>query len=220
MSGKLSSPMLPVTASLKVYMEKDSLILITVSAPLIGEAARIEIDQKEALVVNKLKNSYATVDMAMIEPICPGGLAALQNLFLGRITLLGYGTLSPEDGSQLEIYSVGGGANADGSISEPAWTLLPEQDLENSPFVYFYTLDKETLQLERFAVLSQDGGSQIDCFYTWGSRNVVLDFISVTGGRTMEATLQLNNPDSTTKPISRFQLSSRYKKTDLKGILK
>lgn len=210
MSGKLSSPMLPLTASVKVFMEKGKLLIITISAPLIGEAARIEIDSDCALVVNKLKNAYATVEMEDLEPVCPGGLDAIQNLLLGRVTILGDGELKASDCSSLDIYSAG----------DDTWMLLPVQDIEHSPFVYFYTFGKNPLELQRFAVLSQDGASELDCYYVAGSKNTTLDFMTLINGKTMEATLQLNNPDNQVRSISRFELSSKFKKTDLKGLLK
>lgn len=210
MSGKLSSPMLPLTASLKVYMEKDSLVVITVSAPLVGEAARIEIDPDRALVVNKLKNSYSIVEMNDIESICPGGIEAVQNLLLARVSVIGSGELSSGDCSNIEIYDAG----------EDLWMLLPNQEIETAPFVYYYVLDKNPLELDRFTVLAQDGDSQIDCFYTINERNTIINFITLVNGRNLEAQLQLNNPDTKVKPISRFELTSKYRQTDLKGILK
>lgn len=210
MSGKLSSPILPITASVKIYMEKGQLMIITVSAPLIGEAARIEVDRDQLLIVNKYKNTYATVDTDMIEPILPGGLDALQNLMLGRITILGSGQLSSADAPGVQIYDA----------SEDLWMLLPNQDIQSVPFVYFYVLDKFSLLLERFAVIPQGGDGEADIFYEWNDRNLTLDMEAVFGGKGLDATLRLNNPDSTPKPISRFAPSAKFRQTDIKGVMK
>lgn len=210
MSGKLSSPMLPVTASVKIYMEKGNIILVSVSAPIIGEAARIEIDGQEALVVNKLKNSYTVVAMEDLETFCPGGLNALQDLILGRIDILGKGELGHDDAGLLDLYDTG----------EGSWMLLPAQDLDNAPYVYFYTVNCESYLPERLAVIAQNGEGEMDCYYVWDRKNVILNFLASLGGKGMEATLRLNNPDTTVKPLSRLELSSKYRQTDLKGVLK
>lgn len=209
MSGKLSSPMLPVTASLKIYMEKDRLTVIAVSAPLIGEVARIEIDPNEALIVNKMKNTYTTVEMERIEPVCPGGLSALQNMLLGRINILGKGELNKKNSADLNIYDTG-----------TSWTLLPEQDLENADFVYLYTLTKSPLQLERMIVITESGFGEAECDYVWGKKDLTLNLTVDMGGKAMEASVKLNEPDSKTKKMERIQLNSKYKRVDARGILK
>ena len=210
MSGKLSTPMLPISASVKIYMEKDRLIVISVSAPLIGEAARIEIDPDQALVVNKLKNTYTTIETERIETICPGGLTAVQNLLLGRINIMGSGELSSSNSDQVEIYGNNPGL----------WTILPNQDLENAEYVYFYTVSTGSLLLDRFIVLSQDETGRVDCNYAWGNKDYTLNFEAVFHGRSLVASLKLNNPDSNPKKISRIDLKSKYKEVDIYGILR
>lgn len=210
MSGKLSSPLLPMSVSTKVYMERGKLLIITLSAPLVGEAGRIEIDTEQALVVNKMNNSFISIGMEEIEPMCPGGLQALQNLLLGRVTLLGEGQLDASNAGGIQIYSA----------DDDTWMLLPNQDIESAPYVYFYTLDKTSLMLDRFAVLSQSGNSEVDCFYTWDKKNYTINFENVLNGKGMEATLRLNYPDDVAKPVQRMELSKKYRQTDLKGLMK
>lgn len=210
MTGKLSSPMLPLTASVKVYMEKGKLVVITVSAPLVGEAARIEIDPEQSIVVNKMKNTFATVRMEEIEPMFPGGLEMIQNLLLGRVTILGNGELNSSDADKLQIYSA----------SEEDWMLLPDQDIENAPYVYLYLLDKENLELDRFTVLAQNGEGEADCFYARDKKTTTIDMSAGFGSKGLNATLRLNNPDASPKPIQRFDPTSKYRQTDLKGVMK
>lgn len=210
MSGKLSSPMLPITATIKVYMVKDELALISVSAPFIGEVARIEIDPEQIMTVNKWKNLYTTIDMAEIEPLCPGGLSAFQNLLLGRVNMPGSGELTPADSQNLEIYETG-----DGNL-----LLLPEQDLENAPYVYYYLLSAATLLPERLTVLTQDATGEVDCDYTWGRNDLTLRLTADLRGKPMEATLKLNTPDASPKKMERMEIISKYTATDLKGLMR
>ena len=210
MSGKLSSPMLPVTASVRLYMERDSLVVISISAPLVGEAARIEIDNQQALIVNKLKGKYTTLETAQILSMVPGGLETLQDLLLGRVAIIGSGELSADNAWLVSIYDA----------APDLWMLLPLQDIESAPFVYFYTLSKQPLAAKRFAVLSQNDAGKVNLFYTRGNRDLTIDLDASLGKTPLSATLKLNDPDASVKPISRFELSSKFKRTDLKGILK
>lgn len=210
MSGKLSSPMLPVTASVKVYMERGELVVISLSAPLVGEAARIEIDKDQALVVNKLNNTYTTVAMAEIEQVCPGGIDVVQNLMLGRVTLAESGLLTSKDSKKLDIYDA----------APDVWMLLPKQDLENAPFVYLYNINKPTLKLQRFLVIAQKENGVADFNYSWGKKDTTISMMAELGGGELSGTLKLNTPDNTPKKISRIEITSKYRKTNLSGVLR
>lgn len=210
LSGKLSSDMLPLSPSVKIYMVKGELIVISVSAPLIGEAARIEIDRQNALVVNKLSNVYSQFSMEMVEPILPGSLEAMQNLLLGRITILGSGELSPENASQVQIYDTTPGI----------WTVIPNQDLENAPYVYLYAVDCADALLGRLMILAQDGSMTLDESYSWGRNDYTLTLTAATGSRQSQATLKLNYPDARTKAIDRIKLSSKYRQVSPSNLLK
>lgn len=208
MSGKLSSPRLPVTASLKVYMERDSLVLMAVSAPLVGEVARIEIDGERILAVNKMSNTYSSIAMEEIEPICPGGLTALQNLLLGRINILGEGELNRENADSLEIY-----------LGEAGWVVLPNQDLENAPYAYLYTVNETSYQLEKFLVLSETEDLSFDCAYEWTDKYLIVDMQCEGVVNGLSATLRLNYPDEKTKEMKRMNINSKYKEVSPRRLL-
>lgn len=202
MSGQLSSPMLPVTASVKIYMERNNVIQMAVAAPFIGEAARIVIDQEKAIVVNRLKNTYSELLMEEVEPIIPGGLTAIQNLLLGRITLLGSGQLNKYDADRVEIYQ----------LSDTTSVLLPNQDLENALFAYFYTLADNPLQLYRFSVMTDNDNEGVHMTYTWDARSYSIEFSTAMGRQPLQATLTMNYPDLTATPLDRLDLNSGFKK--------
>lgn len=202
MSGKLSSPMLPVTATVKVYMEREQLTIISVAAPFVGEAMRIEIDNDRILAVNKMKNTYATMESALVESLCPGGLTALQNMFLGRVNILGRGQLTPRLADAVDIYSA----------ENNAWVLLPEQDYATAPYVYLYTVSKVTLLLNKFMVLTEGHKSDVQCFYTWTPADMSIRMMTILDDEVLEATLKLNNPDSAPKKMERFEVTPKYKK--------
>lgn len=208
MSGKMSSPMLPVSVSVKVYMEKDELTVISFSAMLVGEALRVEIDKEGALIVNKMKDTYIRIPADRLDSFCPGGVSAFQNLLLGRISILGEGELNAENMDSTVIYEYDG-----------ALTLMPIQDLENAPYVYFYRLNNDPVSLASFCVLSQEGAHLI-CDYSKEKkdRNIALD--ASMGRMEITGLLKLNEPDTNPKKISRIELNSRYKEVGIKELLR
>ena len=207
-SGKLSSSVLPVSPSIKIYMEKDKMVLISIAAPLVGEVARIEVDREKALIVNKFANTFTTMLMEEIEPMCPGGLQALQNLFLGRINILGEGELSKKNEKDIEIYNSG--------VSR--WLVLPNQDLENAEYVYYYTVTRASGLLDRFVV--ETDGAQAGCIYGWNAKNTTIEFDARLGSHTLGGTLKLNLPDDSAKPMNRLELGSKYKEVSPYQILR
>lgn len=210
MSGKLSSPMLPVSASVKIYMERDSLVVISISAILMGEVARIEIDNERMLAVNKMKNTYSIVAMSDLEQVCPGGLKVLQNMILGRISIIGSGTISAENSSEYDMYP----------MDEGEWLIWPTVNNDpNAPYQYVYTVDTDTWLTDTFMVASESEGISADCTYQWNKKEVEIDLQLETGRGGIGATLKLNYPDSKTKVIEPIELSSKYREVSISKLL-
>lgn len=207
-SGKLSSDMLPLSPSVKIYMERGKLVVMSISAPLVGEVARIEMDRDFLLVVNKFANTYTTASIEEIEPMCPGGLDALQNMLLARVNILGKGELTKKLAGDIEIYDKEG---AD-------WLILPNQDLETAEYVYYYLVGKERCELSRFMVIAES--AEAGCAYTYNAKNTTLDFEAIFGNKRLSASLRLNLPDEKVKPLERIDLGSKYREVSRSQILR
>lgn len=95
-TGKLRTSMLklPVSPTVKIFMEKGELLQLSVSAPFIGEVGRAEITPSEVLVVNKYKKTYVRESAEAAMSRDRGLLDEVQSLLLGRIVILGKGELS------------------------------------------------------------------------------------------------------------------------------
>lgn len=202
MSGKLSSSMFPISPSVKIYMERGKLVVISISVPLMGEVGRVEIDRKEAIAVNKYSNKYTAVDMQDLGTFCPGGLEALQDMILRRITLLGSGELKKKDADKLEIYATNYGD----------WLLLPNQQIETEEYIYLYLLDMASLQTDKFLVINQEGNPVGECTYSDSKNGYTLTLSAKLKGRPLEMQLKLDNADKTPKKIDRIVLGNKYKK--------
>ncbi len=103
MSGKLRANGLPVSLSLKLYMEKGSDIILSVRAPFVGEAGRIEICGDSITAVNKMKRVFCQESLSGILSSYPGFIQDLQSLLLGRIIVFGAGELSFANANLMEI---------------------------------------------------------------------------------------------------------------------
>lgn len=107
-SAQVQSDMLPVSITMKVYMRRDSLTLISLRAPLIGEVARVEIDNSALLVINKRKKRYAKIDLTNYGNHPALIHASLQDILVGRVSVIGDGTLSSSNCKKTDIYSLAG----------------------------------------------------------------------------------------------------------------
>lgn len=103
-SGKLSADILPVSATLKVYMERGKLTLISVRVPFFGEVARVEADTEEILIVNKIKKRYYRRSLTEISKAAPDFAEDLQSLLLGRMFVIGEGQLNKRYADQVSVF--------------------------------------------------------------------------------------------------------------------
>ena len=103
-SGRLSADILPVSVTMKVYMEKGKLTLISLRAPLFGEVGRIEIDNDSVLVVNKMKRRYYSRSIEHVAEKAPDFAADMQALLLGRMFVIGEGQLRKKSADSVDVF--------------------------------------------------------------------------------------------------------------------
>lgn len=103
MTGKLRASGLPLNPTVKLYMAKGSEISVSVRAPFVGEAGRIEICGDTLTAVNRMKRVYCKESLRGILSGYPGFISDLQSLLLGRIVVLGSGELSFVNAALMEV---------------------------------------------------------------------------------------------------------------------
>lgn len=128
-SGKLKMKGLPLSPSVKIYMEKDSLLIISFRAPFVGEAGRAEITSDSVLAVNRMKKVYFKESLQDFMKYYPGTVGDLQELILGRIMIPGNGSDLVSAQDDLEIY-----------IQEEELAVIPGEGLQVEGFGYGYLL--------------------------------------------------------------------------------
>lgn len=210
LNGKFRCSMLPISATVKIYMKKDKEIMASVRAPFVGEVARVEVMEDSVLIVNKLKRKYCIVATSALHRMSPGILSDAQSLALGRITLLGVGQLSKLYFNSVSVYE----DSSCGYIILPSDKLMPEKGQ------YGYTVNNDG-QLNSLLALADNSDVCAVAEYSYCSDgSFEIDF-QVTGLRkNIDASLSLSAPKWGASPMEPFEITSRYTRTSFKNTLK
>lgn len=202
LNGKISSSILPVSASAKIYMEKGKLIMISLRAPFVGEVARVEVNSDSLLIVNKMHKKYFKESMSRVDEIYPGSLTDLQSILLGRLTVMGTGSLRQNQFSALNLYDGGDG----GFFAIPADAYQPES------LRYGYTIDS-AYKMTTLMVTPVDADDVASVTYQWGSSgDYIMEINAMRGSRSFDAEFDLDTPSYGASPMKPFKLQGKYKK--------
>ncbi|MDE5843545.1 MAG: hypothetical protein K2H35_07420 [Muribaculaceae bacterium] len=141
-SAKVKADMLPVSVTMKTWMLRDSLTLISLRAPLVGEVARIEIDNRNINVINKFKKCYTRINLAAYGSASACVHSNLQDILMGRATIIGSGALSKSNYKDTGIFLFG----------DEQYLITCELPEEYGAIDYGYAVDRNGRILEMMAV--------------------------------------------------------------------
>lgn len=222
-SARLQGEMLPMSVTMKTYMRRDSLTLISLRAPLIGEVARIEIDNANLLIVNKYKKKYTKIDLTAYGEVPSKVHSSLQDILIGRVAVIGNGTLSESNSKEVDILQ----------IPEQGYVIscMPA-DIDIS---YGYGLNNSAQMLSLMAVKGKPYTSQATDDMESESASVSLQFIAdisyvndkpsaiLTGiikNKQYDVTLKNIDLEFNTNGFSRLDNLKSYTQCNLKEVLK
>lgn len=229
LDAKVKTDLLPVSVTLKASMECGENLRISVRAPFVGEAMRIEMDRQQLLIVNKMKKTYARIDVSERPEI----LEYAQSILLGRVVIVGRGELTQKNCDSAEFVSF---LNAEGERTGLA--IVPE--MPDSSVKYAYSLDNEdritaivisVLKAQLFALMGNTDGAAAAS----GEEYLNLVEISVTydrngdadadinvdlGKRNFAATLECGAPVYGARPIDPIEIGKKYREVGLGEVLK
>lgn len=224
-SGKLQGDMLPVSVTMKVYMRRDSLTLISMRAPLVGEVARIEIDNSAILVVNKMKKQYVKIDLTDYGKHPALIHSSLQDILIGRVSVIGAGTLSDKNVKNTDLYNLPG----------QGYLISCEMPEEYGAFNYGYGVDTSDRIVSMMAIKGKTSDSSapsgMDSETTSISFQFAADIAYNKNSATAELAATFRGKDYlfTLKNISlefgpsgfnRITLSNSYTKCDIREVLR
>ena len=210
LSGKLRMDILPLSPSVKIFMERDSLVRISLRAPLVGEVGRAEIDNDSILVVNKMKKTYVKESLAKVFASYPGGLSDIQDILLGRVVIPGYGLISEESWKVMDIFDEAG----------TGYTMLPGPKAEIEGFTYGYLLDKSPRATALAVVPAGKENVIVGVTYSYPDDGIEVNVSYQTPKKVIEGTLDLDRPDWNSKGFEAIKINSRFRRMDFNQFLK
>ena len=209
-SGKLRMDMLPLSPSVKIFMERDTLIRISLRAPLVGEVGRAEIDRDSILVVNKMKKTYVKESISQFLSFYPGTLSDIQDIILGWIVVPSCGILSKDIWKNVEIYPEDNGG----------YSLFPNEKYAFEEFDYGYLVDPE-LRTNALAVMPKtQAGIVVGVRYEYKNKGYSLNVSYQSEKKTIAGTLDLDDPDWDAKGFDAIKINSNYRRMDFKQFMK
>lgn len=207
LNGSLSTDFLPIKVTLKVYMERDKSMFLSVVAPLIGEAARMELDMDSLVLVFKMKNIYCAVDSKGIEKIWPNMISDVQSMFLGRAFVWQKGMLTVRNLKDLDIYR---------APESSQYLAMPSGEPGIGYGFGFYP----DLSLKSLVAQAGSDSNMIIFEYSWpGEKKMTIDVEAAVDSHNYKANIYFDAPQWGAKPFDRFVPGPGMRRVSLKEFL-
>ncbi|MCM1005931.1 MAG: DUF4292 domain-containing protein [Prevotella sp.] len=207
LKGKASMDGLPLALSVKVYMVRTQSVIMSMNVPLLGEVGRVEIDPDSILLVNKRSKTFCKAAIAKPMSELGASITDLQDLLLGRVFVLGSGTLTEGNAPQVEV-STG---------ASDTWIITPKVQPERAQ--YGFTLYKDGQMLMALAG-TPDEAYMANALYTHNSDGYDIDLTFKFGGKSVKVFLDLDQPDFTPTPLEPISVNSKWKSLSFKSWIK
>lgn len=205
LSGKLDLDNVAISPSVKIYMVRDKSIVISIRVPLVGEVGTVSINGSQVTLVNKVKKTYCREDVASLMADLPVGISDLQDLFLGRIFLPDYGTLSPDNYDRADFYV---------ADDVEGWFILPKEQ----PVQYDVTCGFNTYadgRTDNVFVGTLDRQNQATAYYTYDDSKVTIEMVVRTRGKDRSFDFRINETDFNGRPVKAAEIDGKYRKVGL-----
>lgn len=199
---------LPISPTVKMYMEHDNLIQLSVRVPFMGEIARLELDRDSVLIINKYNRNYCKESTSKIAATYPGFITSIQNLFLGRIQLFGIGELDASNIKEMNFQNAGGNE----------WIVYPKEMPGDGKLQYGYVVTSNGRTKSLYA---QPGGRQESLLlnYNYPGSGMSMDIMVDTNKRKMSGTLEFNTVRWGGERMSPLNLTT-YQRLGIKDFIK
>lgn len=209
LSGKLKSDLIPVSPSIKIYMENGRRMDFSIRVPFLGEVGRIQADADTIVAINKMKKIYWGASMSELSSRYPGGIELLQSILLGRVALFGEGPVGENMADLISIYP----------DDEDGWLLMPKDKYQVKGTRYGYVVgpDGEDVSL----VIERDNSDDFLQFdYDWKKNSKYDLFLQLAfGSKEIEAAIEFNAPDWNALPMAPIAVDRKYRRVEIKEFL-
>lgn len=207
LSGKLSSNLLPISPSVKIFMRRGNEVTISVRAIFVGEVARARLRGDSILVVNKMNKTYVAERLGELFTDLPVNITDLQSLILGRAFVAGEGELSAKNAGYCDFYGVSDG-----------WLAIPKEGIDGS-LNYGYSFD-EKFRLSLASAVTETQSMTAVGQYSYPGKKTQIDVSLTFKSKNYSATLVLDKPDYGASAMDDIKLDKKYKRQNLRTFLK
>ena len=204
LQGKLKMQGLPLSPSLKIFMQRDSVIDISVRAPFIGEAGRLTLTQDSILAVNKMNKTYVCEKFGNSLPIfLDRGILMrnIQDLLLARFFLPGIELTEENIDGMIDIY-----------YEDDQFNIIPKGEAQIEGVRYGFVVDELFNPLMLVVIPENQQNIELDVSYTYESKGYDIDILLQEGNSKKEVILEFKEPEwkgEQTKPID---IGKKYRK--------
>ena len=223
LKGKLRMRGLPVSPSVKIFMQRDSIIDISLSAPFVGEVGRALITPDSIWAVNKMSKTY--VSEATPKPsvnrdfynspqisLNKGalGISELQNLLLGRFFLPGIDIMNSDLNELIDVYYE----------EEGRYNVVPKEIAEIPGVKYGFVVDTYFNPMILVVIPEGKEDTEIDVFFTPGLKSYDLTGVYQDGNRALEATLELKEPEWKGEAPKEIKIGKGFRKVSFADLMR
>lgn len=215
MNGNLRLKGLPISPSVRIFMERSKRISISVRVSLLGEVGRIEVSGDTVLGINKMKRTYCVESLKNLKYDYPDIIGDLQTLLLGRITIFQAGELA-EINSDFVDFTLGDARTV-------GWFIdYPRGEVESDELSYRYTVDPDGLITNLLAAVSIGTNEYtLNLDYTYPSDGHDIDIHFMKDDRTkFTGTVYFGEPQWEAAPLEPVQINSRYTEMRISQFIK
>ena len=207
LSAQLQMDGLPLSPSLKIFMEKGKSMSISLRAPFIGEAGRLEFANDTVVAVNKMKNVYAIADISQLMGGIEFTLSDLQDVFLARAFAIGEGTITQYDKSKHGLYY----APSENYFLPP----MPQSD----SLLYGFTVNVEGV-VNDFIIHDFTSGFELYCLYQYNKKSYNAVFELTYADMQMQVILDGITCQWEAQSLSPIKLTSKMREVSVQEFLR
>ena len=207
--GKLKMQGLPLSPSLKIFMQKDSLIDISIRAPFVGEAGRLVFTTDSVVIVNKMNKTFVKENISSFLKYYPGGLSDVQSLLLARFFVPGYDVMDVDLEDLVEIL-----------FENNQFNVVPKEAASLPGISYGYIIDELFNPLWLIVLPEERDDIELDIQYIYNLQgyNIIIDFYE--GDKKREVTLELKNPEWEAGMPDKISINKKFRQLTFSEFLR
>lgn len=207
--GKLKMQGLPLSPSLKILMQRDSLIDISLRAPLIGEAGRMEITTDSITVVNKMNKTYVKEGISDFLKYYPWGISNIQDLLLARVFIPGFDLYENDIEDLVDIF-----------FEDDQFNVIPKAYAKIPDVTYGYAVDESFNPLWLLILPESRPDIEIDVQYIYNLKGYDIILTYLENDKNRNLTLELKNPELTDEKSKPIEINKKFRKLSFSDFIR